>query len=268
VPKPAPVSKGAGEAAEGEEVTFEITVPESVKPGDKLAATTPSGVRVKLSVPEGAEPGTILTFALPANVGASDRESKAAIMIQARVRGAKTRQSTVRAVQLEVDPEVLKAATKLQSTFRGHTTRNEQQEASRLQWMKYYMQPAVAEWEEALSLAVTPEEERKIHEARAASTEEGQERAKLFAHYLARGNYGKAADYATTPSDMARLLKAKVLAALGPCACCIGDKKVLERERSELFITSIRTYEWEVAEISPRAARRRRMWPTPSCVCS
>ena len=34
--------------------------------------------------------------------------------------------------------------------------------------MNYYMQPAVAEWEEALSLAVTPEEERRVHEARAS----------------------------------------------------------------------------------------------------
>ena len=44
----------------------------------------------------------------------------------------------------------------LQSTFRGHTARNEQQEASRVQWLTYYMQPSVAEWDEALSLAVSP----------------------------------------------------------------------------------------------------------------
>ena len=54
------------------------------------------------------------------------------------------------------------AALKVQKTFRGHQARNGQQEESRLQWMAYYMQPEIGEWEEALSLAVSPEEEEQI----------------------------------------------------------------------------------------------------------
>ena len=45
--------------------TFQITVPEGVNPGDKLKATTPSGVKVLLRVPEGAGAGTELNFTLP-----------------------------------------------------------------------------------------------------------------------------------------------------------------------------------------------------------
>ena len=59
--------------------------------------------------------------------------------------------------------EEIRAALKLQSVFRGHTTRIEQQEAARLQWMRYYMQPEVAKWDEALGLAVSMEEEAEIH---------------------------------------------------------------------------------------------------------
>ena len=248
---PAPEPNGGGE------ITFEITVPPGVKPGDRLKATTPSGVRVKLSVPEGAVPGTILTFALPVGVGVSDRETQAAMLIQARIRGSVTRNllaSGVAPIRLMAQPEVIKAATRLQSTFRGHATRNEQQEASRVQWMNYYMQAAVGEWEEALSLAVSPEEEERVRQARAALSGEEDKRVKWFVHYLQTRNYAKAAELAVTPLESARVIKAKALAALGPCACCIGDSKMLERERSLKFAQSIREYDWEAAAVLAQSA--------------
>ena len=79
--------------------TFEITVPEGVKPGDRLQATTPQGTKVKLVVPEGAEPGMLLTFQVPKDAKKkkalakedSIKQEKSAIAIQKRLRGMRTR---------------------------------------------------------------------------------------------------------------------------------------------------------------------------------
>ena len=252
----APVAAGdAPTGGGGEDVTFEITVPEGVQPGDRLQATTPSGLRVKLSVPEGATAGTILTFALPASgAGHADLENQAAILIQARIRGLVTRKTGTpakKAVILTATPEEQQAIVKLQSSFRGHSTRNEQQEASRLQWMTYYMQPAVSEWEEALALAVTPEEEHKVHEARAAVRGEEQKRVKWFAHYLQTRNLDKAAELMVTPLEAARVLHARARLDLGPCACCLpqAGASAYEAERSTKLTASIVSYEWDVAEV-------------------
>ena len=55
-PSAAPRLAGDGAAVDegAADVTFEVTVPEGVKPGDKLQATTPGGVKVKLAVDGGA----------------------------------------------------------------------------------------------------------------------------------------------------------------------------------------------------------------------
>eukprot|EP00325_Prymnesiales_sp_UTEX-LB-985_P004357 CAMPEP_0174694274 /NCGR_PEP_ID=MMETSP1094-20130205/886_1 /TAXON_ID=156173 /ORGANISM="Chrysochromulina brevifilum, Strain UTEX LB 985" /LENGTH=336 /DNA_ID=CAMNT_0015890467 /DNA_START=65 /DNA_END=1071 /DNA_ORIENTATION=- len=63
--KPDDSTDTAEPAPLAEETTFEITVPEGVSPGDRLQATTPSGVKVKLVVPQGAEAGMLLTFQVP-----------------------------------------------------------------------------------------------------------------------------------------------------------------------------------------------------------
>ena len=218
-PKP-PVKPAVG-PADDDEVTYEITVPEGVQPGDKLQATTPSGVKVKLAVPAGALPGTILTFALPVSVGGEDKEAKAAVIIQAHIRGKAVRSASkpTKPIVIHEPPEVVLAATKLQSTFRGHATRNEQQEASRLQWMGYYMQPEVAEWEEALKLAVTQEEEEQIAAAKAGIAYEEEKRTKWFHYYLSNADYDKAAELVVFPTEKALVLKAKASVTKGPCAC-------------------------------------------------
>lgn len=73
------------EAEADDDSRFEVTVPEGVLPGQKIIATTPTGVKVKLIVPEGAEPGMILTFELPPS------QDKAATRIQAALRGKQSR---------------------------------------------------------------------------------------------------------------------------------------------------------------------------------
>ena len=129
LPKPEGTPPQPSQTKEDEEdvVTFEITVPDNVQPGDKLQATTPSGVRVKLSAPEGAEPGTILTYALPGAVGGADRKAKAAVLLQARARGAKTRAELAAAASAKTpedeEIELGLAAIKLQKNFRGHSVR-------------------------------------------------------------------------------------------------------------------------------------------------
>ena len=133
-----PVNRVADDA----DVTFEVTVPEGVKPGDKLQATTPSGVKVKLVVPEKAESGMSLTFTLPKSH--SPRETHAATAIQCRVRGKQVRRSipakegvaSSEVVHLSATPDMERAAVALQSSFRGHAVRNDQQEQSRLHWIE------------------------------------------------------------------------------------------------------------------------------------
>ena len=63
---------------------------------------------------------------------------------------------------------------------------------SRLQWMGYYMQPEVAQWEEALALAVTPEEEEQVAAAKAGIAYEEEKRTKWFHFYLSNSNFDKA----------------------------------------------------------------------------
>ena len=224
-------------------------------PGDKLQATTLSGVKVKLAVPAGAEPGTILTFSLPAAVGSDDKQAKAAIVIQARLRGSRTRSSlgtsprgtVTNPIELAT-PEVFAAATKVQATFRGHAVRNEQQEASRLEWMAYYMQPEVSQWDEALALAVTPEEEQQVAAAKAGIAYEEEKRLKWFQYYLGTSDFDKATELVISPVEQALVLKARSQDVPGLCACLSGSNpNDAENERAQQFVKAIREYDWDVA---------------------
>jgi len=260
---PVPPPKKAEVKGEADEVTFEITVPSSVQPGDKLQATTPSGVKVKLAVPEGAEPGTILTFSLPASVGFEDKQAKAAVLIQARVRGAKSRSSLSASkeaaapagsesnpIVIKEEPELVLAAIKLQKSYRGHSVRNEQQEASRLQWMAYYMQPEVAEWGDALALAVSPEEEQLVHAARAGIEYEEENRLKWFRFYVSNGEFDRAAELVVTEVEAALVIRSRATAPAKCCACLQGGAATAaaaEEERYQRFVQAIRAYQWEVA---------------------
>jgi len=227
-------------------------VPEGVKPGDKLQATTPSGVKVKLVVPDGAEPGMNLTFSLPKTT--SPQETQAAIKLQSISRGRKARKQVAGTLPRPAgpppgsDPALEAAATKLQSSFRGHTARNEQQEASRLQWMEYYRQPHVAEFERALELAVSPAEEGEIKAAQAAYVEEEGRRLKWLAHYLETGNLRDAEKLVVTSLEEAKLLRAQAVAANAPCACIGESKATIEERRAAKFTEAIKAYDWVTAE--------------------
>ena len=220
-------------------------------------------------------PGTILTFSLPHHVSMSELESKAAVLIQARARGSVARRTMsgflssprggggggggssdkAKPIMLEATPDVVAAITKVQSTFRGHQTRNEQQEAARIEWMRYYMQPEVGEYDEARSLAVSPEEEAAVERARSGSKTEEVKRQKWLKHYLASGAYAQAAELVVTPIEAATVLKAKAKAALGPWACCLGvDAEEAEAERQDRFVKAVQEYEWDVAQILASSA--------------
>ena len=110
-PPPSLPPPGSSPPAVDDDDTFQITVPEGVNPGDKLKATTPSGVKVLLRVPEGAGPGTELSFTLPKGTATLPKGSSsskaaeddtaaqamAATRIQAKVRGKSVRQSVASA---------------------------------------------------------------------------------------------------------------------------------------------------------------------------
>ncbi|KAL1495680.1 hypothetical protein AB1Y20_016544 [Prymnesium parvum] len=259
-PPPAAAPPPPSAAAADEDVTFEVTVPEGVKPGDKLQATTPAGVKVKLVVPENAEPGMSLTFTLPkgGEKPPPPPTDQAAIAIQSRMRGMKARKKEEGGGAGAAGgapqgppptPDEQKAAIALQSQFRGHVVRNEQQEQSRLQWMEYYKQPHVADFEKARELAVSPEEEDAIEAAKMIWADEEARRVKWFKHYLDRGNLKEAAKLVVTPLEEARLIMAQVRASNGLCACFVGEsKQALEARREEKFKDAIKLYEWDIAE--------------------
>ena len=236
-------------------VTFEITVPDNVQPGDKLQATTPSGVRVKLSVPEGAEPGTIVTFALPGAVGGADRKAKAAVLLQARARGAKTRAELARdstaSTKTPEDEEIELglAAIKLQKNFRGHSARTEQQEKSRLEWLAYYMQPEVALWEKARELAISAEEEAQIEAVQKGVEYEEASRLKWFRFYVSTSEFDEADKLVVTPIEAALVLRSRATVPPRCCACIQLSAPAAEAERYERFVQAIRSYHWEVAEV-------------------
>ena len=287
LPPPTDASNTATHEDEATEETFEITVPEGVEPGARVQATTPSGVRVKLVVPAGAKPGMLLTFQVPIQakrkreqkIKRQEEATKAAVSVQAHIRGRHARRelglvpplpppsakppgrpptrSQIEDAAAGVALE--RAATKVQANFRGHTARNSQQEVARVQWLEYYIQPAVAEYDQADALAVSPEEVAKITKARLGHwrgsdadglNAEEHRRRQWLAHYLKNGDFARAATLVSTEAEAARVLKATALASHVVCRCLpfgppSGD---VEEERKSKFDSAVKRYEWDVAE--------------------
>ena len=158
-PPPSLPPPGSSPPAVDDDDTFQITVPEGVNPGDKLKATTPSGVKVLLRVPEGAGPGTELNFTLPKGSSSSKAaeddtaaQAIAATRIQAKIRGKSVRKSVASARPAGAPPkpapkllatelgdgaeEEDQAAVRLQAAVRGHAVRYEQEEVRRVEWLK------------------------------------------------------------------------------------------------------------------------------------
>ena len=138
--------------------TFEVTVPEGVKPGEVLHANTPGGVKVRLRVPEGATPGAVLAFTMPTG---GTTTVDAAVKIQAIYRGKTARKGLV-----EEDAAEVQAAIKVQAITRGYTARFEIEEARRLEWFNYYKLPEVGEYDERGSRSHPAQFRARIHTAR------------------------------------------------------------------------------------------------------
>ena len=128
-----------------------------------------------LVVPEGAEPGMLLTFQVPKDGGKKKKkeflaQERSAILIQKHMRGAQARKQVPKpkvdepAVVVCPSPQEAldKAATKVQSCYRGLSTRNKRQEDARLQWLSYHLE--TMDFAQAAQLAITPEEEARVRE--------------------------------------------------------------------------------------------------------
>jgi hypothetical protein len=263
LPPPAPLSP----PAQDETITFEITVPDGIKPGDRLQATTPTGAKVKLVVPEGAEPGMLLTFQVPKDGGKKKKkeflaQERSAILIQKHMRGAQARKQVPKpkvekpAVVGPSPQEALdKAATKVQSSYRGLATRNKRHEDARLQWLSYHLE--TMDFAQAAQLAITPEEEALVEAKKKAwqdkqtdlssGIEEEARRRKWFKHFLLSNDFASAAELAYTKVDKAQLLKGQSLAAARCCSCL--PKLEIEIERAKQFHAAVRSSEFEVAEV-------------------
>ena len=268
LPPPAPLSP----PAQDETITFEITVPDGVKPGDRLQATTPTGAKVKLVVPEGAEPGMLLTFQVPKDGGKKKKkeflaQERSAILIQKHMRGAQARKQVPKpkvekpAVVGPSPQEALdKAATKVQSSYRGLATRskisNKRQADARLQMLSYHLE--TMDFAQAAQLAITPEEEALVEAKKKAwqdkqtvdlssGIEEEARRRKWFKHFLLSNDFASAAELAYTKVDKAQLLKGQSLAAARCCSCL--PKLEIEIERAKQFHAAVRSSEFEVAEV-------------------
>ena len=266
----APTTGGGGSSELAADETFEITVPAGVEPGQRLQATTPGGVKVKLVVPAGAQEGMLLTFQVPKQKKKAGRlvdpeEVSAAISIQSAMRGRAARASLGSLKAMPVPPpgspparsaakfDEKKAALVVQRSFRGHTVRNDQQESARLQWMNYYAQPDVAEWSKAFGLAVTPEEEEDIRKARrkaetAPVTEEEVRRREWLKHYIASRDFTAAREIALGAVEEANILKASAMATRVVCSCLPGGAEI-ETQRVGNLADAIRTGDFAVAEI-------------------
>ena len=144
---------------------------------------------------------------------------------------------------------------KLQSSFRGLNARNAQQETARLQWLQYYMLAEVGEWDQALTLCVTPQEEATVHKAKRAAQstsdiEEEARRVKWLKYHLVSSDFDRAAELVTTRLEAASLLKARVMSSKGWCKClCTPGAAQADAERKEQFVAAIKAYDWEVAEV-------------------
>ena len=86
-----------------EEKQYELEVPPNTLPGAKLKLTIPGmAEKVVITVPEGAVPGATISFSLPKKksagdaAGADPSAEKAAVMIQARVRGFEHRKKVTK----------------------------------------------------------------------------------------------------------------------------------------------------------------------------
>ena len=242
-------------------------MPDGVKPGAWLQATTPTGAKVKLVVPEGAEPGMLLTFQVPKDGGKKKKkeflaQERSAILIQKHMRGAQARKQVPKpkvekpAVVGPSPQEALdKAATKVQSSYRGLSVRNKRQEDARLQWLSYHLE--TMDFAQAAQLAITPEEEALVEAKKKAwqdkqtdlssGIEEEARRRKWFKHFLLSNDFASAAELAYTKVDKAQLLKGQSLAAARCCSCL--PKLEIEIERAKQFHAAVRSSEFEVAEV-------------------
>ena len=357
-----------------DEDTFQITVPEGVQPGEKLKATTPSGVKVLLRVPEGAGPGTELNFTLPKGTSTSkvaeldaDAQAVAATKIQARIRGKSVRKASAvgkpagappKPPQRKAKPaaeqdDMTKAAVKVQSIMRGHSVRYEQEEVRatrralwgvplpnpnthpapplvacplaprpfgrttpptrrplphktsrvslpspsrprpslrppplplypphshpptpthpsppsslprhahlanspahpassprlplqvrRLEWMKYYMQPDVAEYDKALELTCTPEEEQAVEDAKQENS-----RVQWMEFFVASGKLTEARELGwdgKNPPPPGGGSGGGLCAVFAKCFAPSGG----EEKRKADFVKAVRNYEWDLA---------------------
>ena len=208
--------------------TFEVTVPEGVKPGEVLHANTPGGVKVRLRVPEGATPGAVLAFTMPTG---GTTTVDAAVKIQAIYRGKTARKGLV-----EEDAAEVQAAIKVQAITRGYTARFEIEEARRLEWFNYYKLPEVGEYDEALKLACTAEERAEVDAAQEAS------RVEWVRYYVATGNL----------SEAKRLLwdgKNPAPPGAGWFRCCYNPAPPAGgADRAEKFRAAIVAYDFAEAE--------------------
>jgi len=246
-----------------DEDTFQITVPDGVNPGDKLKATTPNGVKVLLRVPEGAGPGTELNFTLPKGTTTSKAASEetaqavAATKIQAQIRGKTVRNSITPRPNSEppkpkaktelsdgaTEEELVWAATRLQSAVRGHAVRYEQEEVRRVEWMKYYMQPDVAQYDKALELTCTPEEEAVVEDAKQENS-----RVQWLEYFVADGKLNEARELGwdgKNPPPPSGSTSGDFCGVLAKCFG--GSKAAVEGARNVDFIKAVRAYDWDLA---------------------
>ena len=117
-----------------------------------------------------------------AKAGAAANSVEAAVLVQAAMRGHKERSDLAEhaaSVRLRnastplpktdiakapVSPD--DAALRVQAVVRGHKARSDLEEHRRSEWMRYYTDPTVADFEAAFQLCVTEEDFRMVESAK------------------------------------------------------------------------------------------------------
>ena len=115
------------------------------------------GLTAARATPSRMSASSAIPLAIPGMPRLPPPLDAAAVRVQSTFRGRVARTA---------QEEATKAATKMQANFRGLAARDAKQEAARKQWLRYYA--AAGEWESALELAVSEDEEALVQVARAA----------------------------------------------------------------------------------------------------
>merc|ERR1719149_137095 len=139
-----------------------------------------------------------------------------------------------------------KPSSKLLATELGDGA-DEEDQVRRVEWLKYYMQPDVAEYEKALELTCTPEEEEAVEDAKQENS-----RVQWLEYFVADGKLSQARELGWDGKNPPPPAGSVPNGLCGVFAKCFGGgggaATGAEARRKADFTKAVRAYDWEAAQ--------------------